>query len=219
MPTDLDLVSMSPTFTELATLSLKIRCKNPSLGLVFGVCAALSRDFIADIERYSTASKIKDWRGKYHGAYIVDVDKHPVFTSEDFTRLLFYVRNSAPHSAEPSFTVVLEPDTPPSKVAPDTGIPHLQMAQFFIAISALYEIGEGKNIPDDALDGDDVLSTAIKILPDGEVKPGTKWTCLQLKPLASLPERCGAEKEQLDQMHIANIFGPTRVRPTNAVVI
>jgi hypothetical protein len=41
------------------------------------------------------------------------------------------------------------------------------MAQFCTAISALYEIGEGKKIPRDALDGDDVLSTATNVILDG----------------------------------------------------
>jgi hypothetical protein len=208
MPTDLDLVAMSSPFTELVTLSLKVRCYDPYLGFVFGVCAARSRAFIVDIQRDSTASKIKDWRRKYRGAYIVEVDTNPVFTAEDATRLISAVRDSAPHNAAPVFTVVLAPDTPPSKTTPETGIPHLQMAQFRAAISALYEIGEGKKMPCDALDGDDVLSTAINVISDGEIRPGTKWTRHQLKPLASWPEWYDADKEQLDQMHIAKMFGP-----------
>jgi hypothetical protein len=213
MSTDLDLTVMSSPFTELVTLSLKVRCDEPYLGFVFGVCAARSRAFIVDIQRDSTASKIKDWRRKYHGAYIVEVYTHPVFTAEDTTRLLSAVRDSAPQNTAPVFTVFLAPDTPPSKATPDTGIPHLQMAQFRTAISALYEIGEGKKIPRDALDGDYVLSTAINVISDGEIRPGKKWTRRQLKPLASWTQWYGAEKEQLDQMHIAKMFGPPESDP------
>jgi hypothetical protein len=147
MPTDLDLVAMYSPFNELVTLSIKVRCDDRSLGFVFGVCAARSRAFIVDIQRDSATSKIKDWRRKYRGAYIVEVDTHPVFTAKDATRLLSDVRDSAPQNAAPVFTVVFAPDTPPSKTTPDTGIPHLQMAQFRTAISASYEIGEGKKIP------------------------------------------------------------------------
>jgi hypothetical protein len=77
-------------------------------------------------------------------------------------------------------------------------------------ICHLYGIGEGKKMPCDALDGDGdgVLSTAINVILDGEIRPGTKWTRRQLKPLASWPEWYGAEKEQLDQMHIAKMCGP-----------
>jgi hypothetical protein len=185
MPTDLDLVATSPPFNELVTLSLKVRCDDPSLGFVVGVCNALSRAFIVDIQRDSTASKIKDWHGKYHGAYIVDVNTHPVFTAEDATRLLSAVHDRSPHNTAPVFTVVLDPDTPPSKATPDTGIPHLKMAQFRTTISALYEIGEGKKMPRDSLDDDTVLSTGISVISDGEIRPGTKWKRRQLKPLAS----------------------------------
>jgi hypothetical protein len=208
MPTDLDLVAMSSPFTELVTLSLKVRCDDPSLGFVFGVCAARSRAFIVDIQRDSTASKIKDWRRKYRGAYIVEVDTHPVFTTEDATRLLSAVRDSAPHITVPIFTFFLDHNTLPSKATTDMGIPHLQMAQFRTAISALYEIGEGKKMPRDALDGKDAMSTAINVILDGEIRLGTKWTRRQLKPLASWPEWYGAKKEQLDQMHMAKMFGP-----------
>jgi hypothetical protein len=219
MPMDLDLVDISSPFTELITLSIKVRCEDPSLGFVFGVCAARSRAFIVDIQRDSTASKIKYWRRKYRGAYIVEVNTHPIFTAEDSTLLLSAVRDNAPHNAASVFTIVLAPDTPPSKTTPDTGIPHLQMAQFRTAISALYEIGEGKKMPCDALDGDDILSTAINVISDGEIRPETKWTRRQLKPLASWPEWYGAEKEQLDQMHIAKMFVPPQIRPNNAVVL
>jgi hypothetical protein len=149
------------------SLSLKVRWDDPSLGFVFGVYSSRYRAFIVDIQRDSTTSKIKDWRHKYRGAYIVEANTHPVFTVEDSTRLLSAVRDSSPYNTAPVFTVVLAPDTPPSKATQDTGIPHLQMAQFCTAISALYEIGEGKKIPRDALDGDDVLSTATNVILDG----------------------------------------------------
>jgi hypothetical protein len=113
--------------------------------------------FIVDIQRDSTASKIKDWRRKYRGAYIVEVDTHPVFTVEDVTRLLSAVRDISPHNTAPLFTVVFDPDTPSSKTTPDTGM-------FRTPISTLYEIGEGKKMPCHALDGDDVLSTAINVI-------------------------------------------------------
>jgi hypothetical protein len=219
MPTELDLVAMTSPFTELVTLSLKVTCDDPCLGFEFGVCAARSRAFIVDIKRDSTASRIKDWRRKYRGAYIVEIDKKPVFSADGASQHLRAVRDDAPHRAAPTFTIVLAPDVPSTKVNPDTGIPHLQMAQFRTAISALYELGEGQPIPAGALDDDNVLTTAINLISDGDVRPGTKWTRRQLKPLASWPEWYGAEKEQLDQMHSAKMFGPPQTQPPDAVVL
>jgi hypothetical protein len=141
MPKELDLVAMSSPFTDLVTLSLKVTCDDPCLGFVFGVCAARSRAFIVDIKCDSTASRIKDWRRKYWGAYIVEIDKKPVFSADDASQHLCAIRDDAPHRAAPMFTIVLAPDVPPTKVNPDTGIPHLQMAQIRTAISALYELG------------------------------------------------------------------------------
>jgi hypothetical protein len=203
----------------LITISLKVCCDDPCLGFIFGVCAARSRAFIVDIRRDSTASKIKDWRRKYRGAYIVEVDKNPVFSADDASRLLRAVRDATPHRSDPTFTVILAPDAPPSKASPDTGIPQLHMSQFRTAISALYEIGEGHKVPDGVLDDDEVMSTAINIISAGDVRPGTKWNRRQLKPLACWPEWYGAEKEQLDQMHCAKMFGPPQTRPPDAVVL
>jgi hypothetical protein len=109
MPTDLDIIAVSSSFTELIHLSPKVRCENPCLGLVFGVCAVHSRAFIVDIHRYSTASKVKDWRRKYHGAYMVEINKHPVLSVDDASCLLRDVRDNAPHGIEPTFTVILSP--------------------------------------------------------------------------------------------------------------
>jgi hypothetical protein len=104
---------------------------------------------------------------------------------DDASQHLRAVRDDAPHRATPTFTIVLAHDVPPTKVSPDTGIPHLQMAQFRTAISALYELGEGQPIPAGALDDDSVLTTAINMISDGDVRHSTKWTRHQLKPLAS----------------------------------
>jgi hypothetical protein len=93
------------------------------------------------------------------------------------------------------------------------------MSQFCTAISALYEIGEGHKVPDGVLDDDEVMPTAINIISDGDVRPRDKWTRRQLKPLACWPECYGAEKEQLDQMHCAKMFGPPQTRPPDAVVL
>jgi hypothetical protein len=130
-----------------------------------------------------------------------------VFSADDASHHLRSVRDDVPHRAPPTFTIVLAPEVPPTKVNPDTGIPHLQMAQFRTPISALYELGEGQTIPAGALDDDSVLTTAINMISDGDVRPSTKLTRDPLKHLASWSEWYGAEKEQLDQMHSAKMFG------------
>jgi hypothetical protein len=74
---------MSSPFAELVTLSIKVRCDDPSFDMVVGACAARARAFLVYIKGGSSASRICDWRRKYCGAYLVEVNKTPVFTNAD----------------------------------------------------------------------------------------------------------------------------------------
>lgn len=219
LPTELDLVAMRSPFTELITVSLKVCCDHVTLGFVLGVCSARSRVFIVDILPNSSAGKIRDWRRKYKGGYIVEMDHKPVFTQDDATRILGVIRREAHTKTDPTFTLVIAPDHPPLKAKVTDGIPRLQMDQFRTAISALYELGEGQKLHADDIPCDGELSHAINSVTEPDILPGTKWTRRQLKPLGSWPEWYGAEKVQLDQMRDAKMFGRPQKRPPNAVVL
>jgi hypothetical protein len=219
MPSEHELVGMSSPFTELVTIDMKIRCNDPSLGMIVGACAARSRAFIVDIKADSSASKIRDWRRKYRGAYLVKVDKQPVFTKTDVERLLNTARDAARHNPDPHVEIILAPDTPATSSPPATGLPQLQMDQFRTAISVLYELGEGRKLRKEEIPDDGELSDAICTVVDATMKPGSKWTRCQLRCLGCWDEWYGAEKKQLDEIYSANMFGVPEKRPPNSVVL
>jgi hypothetical protein len=218
MPTELDLVAIRSPFTELVTVSMQVSCDDDTLGFECDVCEARSRVFIANIQYNSTAAKIRDWRRKFKGAYIVEIDNPPVFTKDEATQLLCVVSDMAHRKTKPTFNVVLAPDHPPLKAKINDGIPRLQMDQFCTAISALCEIWEGRKMRDDEIPHDGELLYAINVVNIAP-QPVTKWTRYQLKPLSCWPEWYGAEKVHLDQMWDASMFGKSQARPANFVVI
>jgi hypothetical protein len=112
MPGDHYLVGMSSPFIELATLSINVRCDDPSLGLVIGACAAQSRAFLVDIKGGSSNSKIRDWRRKYLGDYLVEVNTTPAFTKADAEHLLNFARDADHDHSDPHVELTLAPDIP-----------------------------------------------------------------------------------------------------------
>jgi hypothetical protein len=172
-----------------------------------------------DIKADSSASKIRDWRRKYRGAYLVEVDKQPVFTKTDAGRLLNTARDAARHNTDPHVEIILAPDTLDTPSPPVTDIPQLQMDQFRTAISVLYELGEGRKLRKEEIPDDGELSDAICTVVDATMKPGPKWTRRQLRRLGCWDEWYGAEKKQLDEMDSANMFGVPEKRPPNSMVL
>jgi hypothetical protein len=149
-PVDCGLVALSSPFQTLVTVTVFIRCDSPTLRLTLATCAARSRAFIQDITPKSTCSKIRDWRRKYCGAYIVQIDGNPVFSLSDAKFLLIKARDLAPQSETPHLTLIMAPDTPPSVSDVAPGTPRLRIDQFRTVIHALCEMGEGHAMPEAA---------------------------------------------------------------------
>jgi hypothetical protein len=142
VPVDCGLVAVTFTFQTLITITVPIRCDSPNLGLQLATCAARSRAFIQGIAPGSACAKIRDWKRKYRCAYLVKIDGQPVFSLSDAARLLSKSRDTAPSSATPHLTLVVAPDTPPSKADAAPGTPQLRLDQFCTVIHALYELGK-----------------------------------------------------------------------------
>jgi hypothetical protein len=93
------------------------------------------------------------------------------------------------------------------------------MDQFRTAISALYELGEGRKLCEDEIPDNGELLDAKCAVTNSTMKPGSKWTRRQLRRLGSWEELLGAEKNQLDEMHSSKISGPPDKCPPNSVVL
>jgi hypothetical protein len=178
------ILSLAFPFTELITATVPIRCDHVSLGLHLDTCAARSRVYISDIDPGSTCSKIRDWRRKYKGAYVVQINGCPVFSESSALQQLARVVKSAPTASTPMLELIVAPDTPPSRLHPSADTPRLQLDQFRTVINTLYEVGEVIPMPAAEIPTSDQLEDLVYniTVSDGMV-PGSKWTRRQLKRL------------------------------------
>jgi hypothetical protein len=131
------IVSLACPLTELVTVSVTIRCDHTSLGLRLNTCAARSRVYISDIDPGSTCRKIRDWRRKYKGAYIFQINGHPVFSEASALQQLTKIVKLAPTLSTPMLELIVTPGSPILHLHSSTSTPGLQLDQFRTFIHAL----------------------------------------------------------------------------------
>jgi hypothetical protein len=76
--------SSSCPFIKLKVLELQSRCDHATFGIESAECADLTQAYIANMLPNSTGAGILGWRWSYARAYIVELNKYPVFNTEDF---------------------------------------------------------------------------------------------------------------------------------------
>ncbi|KAI2495239.1 hypothetical protein MHU86_19293 [Fragilaria crotonensis] len=103
-PFDLD-VSDDP-FDRLDELSPPNTCEHPSLGFEIKECHIRKRGFVSGIIPNTTASRIRNVRRKYIGAFVVSINDVAVFTAASILEAL----QAAATSEEQSFKIVFAPD-------------------------------------------------------------------------------------------------------------
>jgi hypothetical protein len=141
------IVSLAFPFTELVTVTVPIRCDHVSIGLHLGTCATRSRVYISDIDPSSTCSKIRDWRRKYKGEYVVQINGCLVFSESSALQQLARVVKSAPTASTPMLELIVAPDTPPS--LPPTPIRwHASSSTGLISHSDQYTVRNGGGYSD-----------------------------------------------------------------------
>jgi hypothetical protein len=184
------------------------------------MCDARSRVYISDSEPGYTCSKIREWSRKYKGSYVVHINEHPVLYEASTLQQLTTIFKLAPKISIPVLELIVAPNSLPFHLYSSIGTPHLQLDQFRTVIHALYEMGEGFPMPSNEVPTPDQLEDLVYniTVSDGMV-PGSKWTRHQLKRLICWPEWHVAEKEQLDGMALANMFGKPESRPTGATIL
>ena len=102
----LNLSISDDPFDHLDELSPAIACDHPALGFEISECHIGKRGYISGIVASTSASRIKNVRRKYIGAFIVSVNHAPTFTAASANSAL----QSVASSDEQSFRIVLAPD-------------------------------------------------------------------------------------------------------------
>jgi hypothetical protein len=80
-PAAFNLVATSSPFIKLKVLELQIQCDHATFSVETGDCADLTRVYISNITPHSTGAALCGWHRDFAGAYIVELDDHPVFNS------------------------------------------------------------------------------------------------------------------------------------------
>jgi hypothetical protein len=135
------------------------------LGIETVDCADLTRAYISDITQHSTGAALRGWRRNYDGAYIVELDEHPVFNSAYFAHACTLVR--AALLTHPKTTIKLTLASERKEPMRDPGCsPQIHIDQFRPVIRTLFEMREGKSITlDEMPDDGDIVAVIRAVTP------------------------------------------------------
>jgi hypothetical protein len=117
IPSD-PIMSLACPFTDLAMVNVPIWCDYASLGIRLHTCVARSRVYISDIEPGSTCSNIREWRCKYKGAYVVQINGHPVFSKASALQQLTNIVRLDPTLSTPMLELIPPPTPLPPTYTP-----------------------------------------------------------------------------------------------------
>jgi hypothetical protein len=92
-------------FHRLDSVTQAIKCNHPTLGFEVSACHIRRRGYLSGIVASTSATRIRNIRCKYIGAYIVSVDGVPVFSRDSVIAALTAVATSD----AVSFTIVFKP--------------------------------------------------------------------------------------------------------------
>jgi hypothetical protein len=201
-PAHLDIMAMGYPFTRLKNVVLPVKCTHSTFGILIHDCADRNRAFVTGMEPVTTGACLRGWKRHYAGAYVVELNGHPVYNSDDFLTVCALVQAELSTVPHPTIVLTLAPER--ADALRDTGIsPRMPLDQFRPVIRILHEMGEGITLADADLPDDQELVSAIRsvcdnpsIPPDmastglrdtsnyeeGSV-PGSKWTRRQLRKL------------------------------------
>ncbi|KAI2502403.1 hypothetical protein MHU86_12060 [Fragilaria crotonensis] len=227
-PFDLD-VSDDP-FDRLDELSPPITCEHPSLGFEIKECHIRKRGFVSGIIPNTTASRIRNVRRKYIGAFVVSINDVAVFTAASILEAL----QAAATSEEQSFKIVFAPDRYIPVVDRHLDQPlHLSVDQLRTVSTILSMSSSPRPEPFDnslvfpgesgELDDDHVqlllrsLNTTTHGTP-AEQSLGS-FTRRKLRRLPNWKEWQDAEFKQLDSMAKQEMYGAPVVAPKDAIVL
>ena len=111
IPDSLDVSQMNLSITDdpfdkLDELAPTIICEHPTLGFEISECHIRKRGYVSGIVAHTSASRIKNVRRKYIGAFIVSVNDSPTFTAASAITALQAVASSQ----DQTFRIVFAPE-------------------------------------------------------------------------------------------------------------
>ena len=105
LPT-IDLDVTDDPFDRLDSLSPAIVCEHPTLGFEVSECHVRRRSYVSAIAPHTTASRIRNVRRKYIGAFIVSINGTAVFTADEIKSAL----QAVSASDDQTFEILFAPD-------------------------------------------------------------------------------------------------------------
>ena len=223
----LDLAVSDDPFDRLNELTPAIVCEHPTLGFEISECHIRKCGYISNILPNSSASRIKNARRKYTGAFVVSINDDPVFTAESAINALQAIASSD----DKSFRIVFAPDRyiPVAKRRADSPL-QLSVDQLRVINQIL---SESTSAPPDTIPSHaDVYSPSIEECPPLIVRSlnttthGTaaeqaleSFTRRKLKGLPNWIDWQVFEFKQLDSMAKQEMYGTPQLPPKDAIIL
>ena len=228
---DLPLLNLEVSddpFDRLDEVSAPISCEHPCLGFEITECHIRKRGFVSGVTANTTASRIRNVRRKYMGAFVVSINDTPVFTAASILDAL----HAAATSEDQVCNIVFAPDRYIPVADRHLEQPlHLSVDQLR-TISAINSASpRPETIDDDLAFHDDVneldddhvqlLLRSLNTTTHGtsEEQSLGSFTRRKLRRLPNWKEWQDAEFKQLDSMAKQEMYGPPVSAPRDAIVL
>ena len=202
-------------FRTIDTITITILCDSDTFGFVYRECHIRHRAYISDILPNTSASRIRNARHKYIGAFVVQIHNTPVYDLTDAITATALVKN------DPSVT------TFDMLLAPDKYIPvrsrreplRINAAQLHAITTLRLESMAPPAITHSiAAAPVSSLQPITPITPD-ETRLKDRLTRPQLRKLSTWPLWRLAEHKQLDAHHLQDMFGDPITPPDAAIIL
>ena len=191
----------------------------PSLGFDIRECHIRKRGYVSNILVRTSASRIKNARRKYIGAFIVSINDQPIFTTEyAITALL----QAIAASDAMSFSIIFAPDRYIPVADRRTNAPlNLSVDQLRTVNLILSERPEATDDPTDIVDCPPLIVRSLNTTTHGTVEEQAlgSFTRRKLKGLSNWPDWQGGEFKQLDSMAKQEMYGEPCFAPKDAIIL
>ena len=229
---DLPLLNLEVSddpFDRLDEVSALISCEHPCLGFEIKECHIRKRGFVSGVIANTTASRIRNVRRKYMGAFVVSINDTPVFTAASILDAL----HAAATSEDQVCKIVFAPDRYIPVADRHLEQPlHLSVDQLR-TISAINSASSPmpETIDDDLVFHDDsdeldddhaqLLLRSLNTTTHGtsEEQSLGSFTRRKLRRLPNWKEWQDAEFKQLDSMAKQEMYGSPVSAPRDAIVL
>ncbi|KAI2496066.1 retrotransposon [Fragilaria crotonensis] len=209
---DLDITD--DPFERLDTLTQPITCEHETLGFDVKECHIRRRGYVSAILPNTSASRIRNVRRKYIGAFIVSINGTAVFTAESILTAL----QSVAKSDASSFEIVFAPERyiPVHERHLDSPL-HLSVDQ----LRTIATIQASSPFEDFDHDHAQLLVRSLNTTTHGTAaEQGLgSFTRRKLRRLPNWPEWQAAEFKQLDSMEKQNMYGTPTFPPPDAIIL